>query len=209
MLNVLEKLSKRKDLDVYIISGRHADFLNTYLGHLSINLIAEHGFKIRHTGHDWQLFKTPLLVNWKDQIRPYLEIYVRDTPGSFLEEKHSALVWHYRKSDIELGQRRAADLVGQLSEFVNNLPIEIHHGKKIVEVSSIDVGKGRVVESKMRENNYELALCVGDDTTDENMFKVPCDNLIKVKIGYGDTNAQYRWAKPAHVLEFLEGVSVS
>lgn len=126
--------------------------------------------------------------------------------GSFVEEKRSALVWHYRLSDVELGRKRAADLLGQLSEFVSNLPIEIHHGKKIVEFTSIEFGKGKVVESVLHDVQYKVALCVGDDTTDETMFRVLHKNIIKVKVGDGDTHAQHRLPTVHNVLELLHKI---
>jgi len=132
---------------------------------------------------------------------------VKTTPGSFIEEKRSAVVWHYRQSDVELGLKRAADLVGQLSEFVHNLPVEIHHGKKIVEVSSMEINKGQIVKNFLEKNDYTAALCAGDDSTDETMFRIQDKKLMKVKVGDGDTAAAYRWSNVLQMLEFLSLIS--
>jgi trehalose 6-phosphate synthase/phosphatase len=74
------------------------------------------------------------------------------TPGSNIEEKTSSVVWHYRNSDPEFGSWKANQLVAELYEMLSNLPVEIHHGKKIVEVSSIQINKGSVMEYFMLLN---------------------------------------------------------
>jgi len=206
LLDTLDILSKRKDLDIVIVSGRPQEFLNLHFGHLNntnISLVAEHGFKIKRPGQNWDTVNKSIVIDWKDKIIPYLELYVKTTPGSFIEEKRSAVVWHYRQSDLELGLKRAADLVGQLSEFVHNLPVEIHHGKKIVEVSSMEINKGQIVKNFLEKNEYTAALCAGDDSTDETMFRTQNKILLKIKVGDGDTAANYRWTNVLQMLEFL------
>jgi len=64
-----------------------------------------------------------------------------------------------------------------------------------------------VVEQVLRDGDYSVALCAGDDTTDESMFRVNNDMLIKVKVGTEDTNANYRLSKPEKVLEFLAKIT--
>jgi hypothetical protein len=38
--------------------------------------------------------------------------YTDSTPGSFIEDKRTSLVWHYRKADPEFGAWKAALLAG-------------------------------------------------------------------------------------------------
>jgi len=46
-------------------------------------------------------------------------------------------------------------------------------------------------------------LAVGDDTTDETMYRVQFPNLMTINIGEGDTGAMYRWSNCDHLLDFL------
>jgi len=131
-LSLLQKLGGRKDLDIVLISDRSCDVLDQefeILSHLPITLVSEHSYNIRKPGEQWRELTLGNFA-WKAQIRPYLEMYMRDTPGSVIAEKKMGLIWDYAQSEPDLGQVRAADLVGQLSEFIHNLPIEIHHSKK-------------------------------------------------------------------------------
>jgi trehalose-phosphatase len=78
------------------------------------------------------------------------------------------------------------------------LPVEIHHGKKIVEVCSIQINKGSVLEHFMLLNNYDPVLCAGDDETDESMFRYAGDaEMFSIKVGDGaDTMDRFRITGP-------------
>eukprot|EP01125_Pyxidicula_operculata_P019371 TRINITY_DN702_c0_g1_i1.p1 TRINITY_DN702_c0_g1~~TRINITY_DN702_c0_g1_i1.p1 ORF type:complete len:532 (-),score=34.54 TRINITY_DN702_c0_g1_i1:616-2211(-) len=82
VLDLLEKLTSREDLDIYIVSGRSSDFLDQHLGHLNLALISEHGFCMKKAGQSWVELHEGLNFTWKDQIFPYLELYSRTTPGN-------------------------------------------------------------------------------------------------------------------------------
>jgi trehalose 6-phosphate synthase/phosphatase len=52
-------------------------------------------------------------------------------------------------------------------------------------------------------------ICIGDDETDEDMFKVAGPNFMTIKVGPGLTQAEYRIEKQEQVLETLERLFVS
>ena len=88
--------------------------------------------------------------------------------------------------------------------MLSNIPVEIHHGRKIVEIGSIQINKGSVVEHFVQSNNYDAVLCAGDDETDESVFRLSDDRLITVKVGSRtDTSALYRVASPKIFRGFL------
>jgi trehalose 6-phosphate synthase/phosphatase len=129
------------------------------------------------------------------------------TPGSAVEVKRSAIVWHYRKADPEFGIWKANHLLGELTESISNLPVEIHHGKRIVEVGSQQISKGFAVEKLLKEiGGSGFAVCIGDDLTDETMLQLKRENLFTIKVGDGTTVAAYRIPAPKQVREFLEDI---
>jgi trehalose 6-phosphate synthase/phosphatase len=127
------------------------------------------------------------------------------TPGSIIEEKTSSVVWHYRNSDPEFGNWKANQLVAELYEMLSNLPVEIHHGRKIVEVGSIQLNKGIVLRHFVQLNQYDSILCAGDDETDENMFRYGEDfEMFSIKVGRSvDTMAKFRISGPKAFRAFL------
>ena len=84
------------------------------------------------------------------------------------------------------------------------MPAELHHGKKIVEVCSIQVNKGKALKNMMQRMNIEKALCIGDDQTDETMFRLNNVNLLKIKVGLEDTSADYRVGDVSAVRDLLK-----
>jgi len=120
-----------------------------------------------------------------------------------VEIKRSAIVWHYRQCDPEFGVWKARQMLDELYEMTSNFPVEVHHGKKIVEISSIHVNKGAALERFATENQYDVILCAGDDQTDETMFRVEIPGLITIKVGEGGTRADFRVPTPTHVREML------
>ena len=94
-------------------------------------------------------------------------------------------------------------------EMLSNMPVEVHHGKKIVEVKSIHANKGTaLMKFAGKKSKYDYILCAGDDTTDENMFKVKDERLFKIKVGdpTTQTHAQYFVYSPKELVSILSSV---
>ena len=202
--DVLASLEQVRNLDVTLITGRRAQDMERWFGNSPLAIIAEHGADIRRPGsREWDHLDRHVNYDWKHDILRVLRLYADSTPGSFVETKRTGLVWHYRKADPELGITKAHQLVEELSTLVSNQPVQIRHGKKIVEVAAAQVNKGAAVARLMEENSYAVALCAGDDQTDESIFTLRAPNLITVKVGPGDTAAQLRIPNPQLFRRFL------
>ena len=201
--SLFELLAQRSDFDVYIISGRKPEFLDEHLGRYGFSLIGEHGYVIKSESELWSPLHVNIDLSWKDQVREIFELFTLATPGSSIEEKTSSIVWHYRKADPEFGYWKAGELIGNLTEIISNMPVEVHHGKKIVEVNSQLINKGKAIEKILEQKSFETILCIGDDQTDETMFKLRDRGVITIKVGKGDTEAEYRLSAPKQVHQFL------
>jgi trehalose 6-phosphate synthase/phosphatase len=205
MRELFDRLRDMENVDVTIISGRVPADLDAFLGHeYPFGMIAEHGAALRPPGSsEWEQLDRNVSYAWKRELRRVLELYEASTPGTWIEEKRTGLVWHYRQADPEFGKDKARQLTEDLSTSVANDPIQIRHGQKIVEVAATNVNKGSAVARLLEERPYDLVVVAGDDTTDESMFRLNLRNLISIKVGDGDTQAQYRIATPAAMRAFL------
>jgi hypothetical protein len=116
-----------------------------------------------------------------------------------VEVKESALVWHYRNADPDLGAWQAKELLDHLEDVLSQQPVEVTGGHAIVEVKPRGVSKGGVVEdvlaaagggggggaslpglvgvvgpgqhaSDASTSSCEFVLVIGDDRSDEDMF---------------------------------------
>lgn len=192
---LLRELASREGLKVGIVSGRPPAFLEQHLGGMGMTLVGEHGYRWLDGGAgEWALFNPHVDVEWRDGIREHLEQAALLTPGTHVEEKQSAVVWHYRKAEPEFGLWRARGLLDELTAMAANLPVVVHHGKKIVEVASLQVSKGAAVDFLIDYWKCDVAVATGDDQTDESMFAVePKDTeFYTIKVGIEQTRANYR-----------------
>ena len=192
---LLRDLASRAGVSVALVSGRAPWFLEKHLGGLGVTLVGEHGYRWQRDGTgDWALLNPHVNTDWKTAIREHLEQAAILTPGTHVEEKQSAIVWHYRKADPEFGLWRARALLEELTAMAANLPVTVHHGKKIVEVSSLQVNKGAAVDLLLREWECHAALVAGDDQTDETMIALNPDGIEyhTVKVGAGPSRATHR-----------------
>jgi trehalose 6-phosphate synthase/phosphatase len=202
---LLDRLGQQPNLDVTIISGRSQESLEAFLGAHSFRLIAEHGAAIREPEtKEWERLDRDISYAWKEELLPILRLYEQATPGSAIEEKRSSIVWHYRKADEEFGAWKANQLTEELSALTANHPIHVRHGKKMVEATAAENNKGAAVGRVLDHiGNYELALCAGDDLTDESMFELRRPGLLTLKVGLGATQARFRVSDPATFRQFL------
>ena len=99
LLTLLQALAKDKRNSIYIISGRDSKTLEKWLGSIGINLIAEHGSKLKLANESWKV-DTNIAAddNWKEAIFPVMELYVKRCTNTFIEEKEFSVVWHFRNA---------------------------------------------------------------------------------------------------------------
>jgi len=190
ILDLIHTLSASEKNEVVIISGRDRDTLSRWFGTLSVGLVAEHGVWIRDKSSEWTEIE-PLRSDWKEEVRPLFELYQDRTPGSFIEEKHYSLVWHYRMSDPDLALVRVNELKENLLKLTENLDLGILEGNKVVEVKSSNINKGRAALHWLKNKKWDFILAMGDDITDEDVFAVLPQDAYSIKVGLGVTQASY------------------
>jgi trehalose 6-phosphate synthase/phosphatase len=202
LLDLLKQLSDDSANEVVIISGRDANTLDEWLGNLPLSLVAEHGACIKYKDGDWQQ-QVSMSPEWKEQIRPLLEHFVTRCVGSFIEEKNNTLAWHYRNTHPDLGFNRSRELLNSLLQLITNTPLQVIDGNKVLEVRLMGVDKGATAHKLRKHFSPDFTLCIGDDTTDEDMFRVLRDEAYTVKIGSGNTAARYTLLSQIQVLPLL------
>jgi trehalose 6-phosphate synthase/phosphatase len=207
---LLRELGQQPNVDVTIISGRSQEDLEAFLGRYPFRLIAEHGARLRAPKKkEWERMDRNINYAWKEELLAILRLYEQATPGSSIEEKYSSIVWHYRRAEDEFGAWKANQLTEELSALTANHPIKVRHGKKMVEVTAAENNKGAAVARVLDEQDtFELALCAGDDLTDESMFELDRPRLLTIKVGTGTTQARFRIPDPATFRQFLGDIFV-
>ncbi|TKC01187.1 bifunctional alpha,alpha-trehalose-phosphate synthase (UDP-forming)/trehalose-phosphatase [Pedobacter cryotolerans] len=190
LYNLLDKLIADQKNSVVIVSGRQHTTLQKWFGHLPVDLIAEHGAWQRTNNDQWN--SLPLLTDqWKQEISAILETYTNRTPGSFIEEKSYSLVWHYRKVEEGLGELRANEITSHLKMLAADKGLQLMPGNKVIEFKNVEVNKGKATLNWLHGKNPDFIMALGDDHTDEDIFKVLPDDAITIKIGNNLSEAKY------------------
>jgi len=162
--------------------------------------------------------------------------------GSFIERKRCALTWHYRLADPEQGINMSHECQKELEATVaRKWDVEVMAGKANLEVRPTFINKGEIVKRLVTTYNaepegpqsteattsntskVEFALCVGDDFTDEDMFralnglsapsdgtaKIEADNCFSVTVGPSTKVTLARWhlPEPEDVIECVALIS--
>ena len=123
---------------------------------------------------------------------PILDDFAVRTPGSLVEEKEASLAWHYRAGDPEYGERQAIELHAHLTELLSNLPVQIVPGDRVIEIRPHGSNKGTVIALVRTSAPAGALLCaVGDDHTDDDMFRALGADDIAVQVGSHGNGATY------------------
>ena len=203
LLSLLTALAQDDANEVVIISGRNKESLGEFFKDTNIGLVAEHGAWIRDKTGNWTIagnFNT----DWKEIVKPILNRYKTRTPGALVEEKDFSLVWHYRKVDPELAWVRVSELKETLYFLTANLKVDVAEGNKIVEVKNAGINKGQAAMNWISKKKWDFMLAIGDDLTDEDLFRELPENAYSIKVGLAPSRAKLRFKTQGEVIPFLK-----
>ena len=189
LLTIMQKIRKAPENKLVVISGRDRATLDNWLGHLEIDMAAEHGVWIKRRG-EWKL-STGAKDDWKKDIHPVLETLVERTPGSFIEEKDYSIAWHYRNIDKGLGEKRVREFRDVLLYLTANLDLQVLEGNKVVEIKNAGINKGKAALYWKNKEKYDFIMAIGDDHTDEDTFKALPQDAYTIKVGLEQTTARF------------------
>ena len=200
LLELLKDLSVQENTRIVLISGRKHETLEEWFKDLDIDLVAEHGMWVRDTNGWTEAEKFPL--HWMKEVKEIFQDFVDNTPGTFIEEKDSGLAWHYRMTDSWIAEFRANQLIKSIVNFCTRNGLEIIDGNKVIEVKNIGINKGNSALKWFGEE-VDFIMALGDDLTDEDLFRVLPPNSWGIKVGNLQTCAPYRLAHYNQVRQLL------
>lgn len=179
---------------VLVISGRAREDVAKRLGPTlpGITVIGSHGAE---ADTDDRAETYPDIVLLTDRLASVIDRF----PGSELELKPFSVAFHLRNV-VEEEQARARQ---EALEGAGPLAAHVKRGKKVLEFMTIAADKGRALESHRITCGATATFFVGDDVTDEAVFRVLARGDVGVKVGPGPTAAEYRVASQSKVARLL------
>lgn len=131
-----------------------------------------------------------------------VEAIVAPMTGVRIEHKGHVLAIHFRQNPS-----MADALLTQLSKLAQETPsYKAQHGKMVIELKPERANKGKALAEMMTYPEFEgrIPIMVGDDTTDEDAMRVATElGGFGIKVGEGETCAQYRFSDTSTVWTWL------
>ena len=199
----LSDLSERPENTVILISGRDKNFLEEWFGSSKLHLIAEHGAFQKAPGNAWECTIDPDQA-WKAILLPLLQRYTDRCRGSFIEEKACSLAWHFRNSPPEMSEFKAKELKDELRTLLaHENKLHVIEGTMVIEIKKTGYDKGVAAAKFIAQKNYDFIIALGDDKTDEDIFRSLPPEAITIKIGITPSVAKYNLANQQDVSRII------
>jgi trehalose 6-phosphate synthase/phosphatase len=145
--------------------------------------------------------------SWKEEAREIMQPFIQHCKDTFIEEKEYSMVWHYRNADGEQVTHHAEALYEVLNSYARNKSLKAFMGNKIIEIKNSGIDKGSAIVKLFDKDKYDFILSIGDDYTDEDMFKALSPNSFTIKVGNNDSFARFNLYTPQMVISLLEAIS--
>jgi trehalose 6-phosphate phosphatase len=191
-VRLLEEVARR--YPVAVVSGRAFRDLVGLVPTPGVTRVGNHGFEVgRPTAVPPQVLA--MVAEWEGKLRRRLS----GVPGWHLEHKRSTLSIHYGLRRDWRRVEPAIRAAGAALRGARLLP-----GKKVLNViPSAFPNKGDAVRTVVRRLRLDLALFLGDDLTDEDVFRIGPPEIVGVRVGPGRSAAPWRLAGQEYIDDLL------
>ena len=197
-LAALDRLSVVPHTHVAVVSGRGLADLNARLGApTGWALSGSHGAEI---AGEVERPMPPETWAQLGELGVLLTSIASSHPGCFVEHKPRGVAYHYRGvSDEHAGS--AVDGVTALAERFPALTMRL--GSMVVEYLADRITKADGIRHLRHRTGASAVVFIGDDLTDEHAFLSLVPSDASVKVGPGDTRAQFRVGSVDEVARLL------
>ncbi len=133
-----------------------------------------------------------------------------DWPGACLEAKPFSLALHFRQAPQWADAIREA-----VSRLAGEGGLRVLFGRQIAELLPENaLNKGQALQRLRRRLGCDLAFYFGDDTTDEDVFRLAGGHLLGIRVLHPEsagtpTAADYSVASPREVARALEAIAAA
>lgn len=196
---LLERLRRRLDGRLAIVSGRSLADLERHVPASGIAFSGSHGLEIGLADGT----KLPLSVSiGLDDVREKVAAFAAAAEGLLVEEKPAGIALHYRQAPDQ--SERALELMDRLAR---ERDWTVQQGNMVVELRPRGATKGDALRAFMTEPEFMAArpVFVGDDLTDEHGFEAAAGMKgAGILVGaFRQTAASYRLESVQAVREWL------
>lgn len=215
MRDLLHRLSTFQGLKVAVVSGRSLSNLQRVVGsNPGIIYVGNHGLEIKGQDFSWNHSSVSRYAKIMKRIWGKLRRSLCPVNGMLLENKTLGISLHYRLVPEAMIAGLYRNFYKILIPWIQSGLIRVREGKKVWEVRPHTRlwNKGRAVQWLLKRYKRRadfLTVFLGDDQTDEDVFRVLAKRGITVKVTGNPREhsaANYYIHSPQRVHEFLDRV---
>jgi trehalose-phosphatase len=203
-------ISSRENARVAVVSGRPLVYIRRQVALKDVVCAGNHGLEMRGPGvsflHPEAVDARPALLRTK---KAWSAIVPRFR-GALVEDKGLSVTFHYRRVRPSLAEGARKEALATARRTGEEESLRITGGKMVVEVRpSVEWGKGEALRYLLGRWGYcrdsDLAVVIGDDETDRDMFAPVRSRGLAVFVGRGEAppEANGRLRGPAEVRGLL------
>lgn len=185
-ITTLAELTEDPRNVVYVMSARMPEEMERLFRLVTgLGLIAENGCFVREPNSETWLKLTDKVQTdaWKAAVSHILEYYQERAEGSWVEQRHCSLMFHYESAEDQVAASRlASECAGHindacLSQGVHAVPVEralVVEPAGINKASAAEVAWRSCLKQSQRDESVprpEFLLAIGDGRDDESVFR--------------------------------------
>jgi trehalose 6-phosphate phosphatase len=187
---------------VAILTGRSLADIGMRLGFEPHYVIGNHGLEGMPGWEGRSKDYATACATWRSALELALLDKQRFDPGIRLEDKKYSLSVHYR---MARNQAQTEQRLSALFETLSPAP-RVVAGKCVYSLMPVDAAhKGGALEELMQQAEATTAIYVGDDVTDEDVFRLHRPDVLTVRIEpHPDTAAEFYLPAMPDIVQLLD-----
>jgi len=205
----LRALSSLYGVSVFILSGRTLKSVSKLVGLRNLYYGGNHGIEIKGPGFAWRDASAAKARDLVAEIATDIQERFPPGTGVFVENKVFSASVHYR--NLRAAYRRGFFSRMKALMFEQSRALYWRSGHKVFELLPKGAAhKGNAVERLARRLGCPLSVAVGDDLTDEDMFRALAGRGVTVRVGRkAGSKAGYFLPGQAEVLRLLRFITAA
>lgn len=177
--DIQEKMTRMcKTGSVAILTGRSCNDARDHLGFEPRFIVGNHGAEGLPGWEEQEQKFTRLCQDWADQLRAVLPYM--GSAGIKLENKGCSLTLHYRLSPTPIA---VFEQILQAVRLLKPPPKQMAGKFSVNIVPAESLNKGEALLLLMRHAGADRAVFIGDDVTDEDVFRLKKENVLGIRVG--------------------------
>lgn len=195
---LLKELSRNKNIIVGIISGRMLSDIKKRVGLDNLLYSGNHGLEFYYKGKDMLAkgLSRQRYLKLLNPVKKELKKALGSVGGVVFEDKKIIFAVHYRKIAANKAAYVKAVFKKAVGPFLKDKKLKVSTGKRVLELRpNISCSKAeavRLFHSEFKKSKGEITIFIGDDLTDEDIFKILKKPDISIRVGKKlSSKAQY------------------